>query len=214
MSARHSRDAPSCALSRCSRCRRARAGTAQPLLQLAQHRLVPGHGDRLREGDGHEGRGDPEGDRRDARADQGRARQPQGRRLVGRRRRQLPAGGGGRPARGVPLAQRRRSSTTGRSGSPTSRRTASSGVYGGIIALGYNTEIMAKKKLPVPECWKDLPNPALQGRGHARQPELVGHRVPDARVARAGVRARTRRFRYMVEVNKNVTSTRAPASAR
>src|SRR5512147_94913 len=33
-----------------------------------------------------------------------------------------------------------------------------SGVYGGIIALGYNTEIVAKKKLPVPACWKDLLN--------------------------------------------------------
>ena len=33
-----------------------------------------------------------------------------------------------------------------------------SGVYGGIIALGYNTEVMAKKKLPVPKCWKDLVN--------------------------------------------------------
>jgi iron(III) transport system substrate-binding protein len=38
-----------------------------------------------------------------------------------------------------------------------------SGVYGGIIALGYNTEIMAKKKLPVPACWKDLTNPAYKG---------------------------------------------------
>ena len=38
-----------------------------------------------------------------------------------------------------------------------------SGVYGGIIALGYNTEIFAKKKLPVPKCWKDLANPAYKG---------------------------------------------------
>src|SRR5438552_17577377 len=28
------------------------------------------------------------------------------------------------------------------------------GVYGGILALGYNTEIIDKKKLPVPQCWK------------------------------------------------------------
>ena len=27
------------------------------------------------------------------------------------------------------------------------------GVYGGILALGYNTELVAKKKLPVPKCW-------------------------------------------------------------
>src|SRR6476661_11211233 len=38
-----------------------------------------------------------------------------------------------------------------------------SGVYGGIIALGYNTELFAKKKLPVPKCWKDLANPAYKG---------------------------------------------------
>ncbi len=62
------------------------------------------------------------------------------------------------------------------------------GVYGGILALGYNTEIVAKKKLPVPKCWKDLAQSRVQGRGHARQPELVGHRVPDARDAGAGVR--------------------------
>jgi iron(III) transport system substrate-binding protein len=38
-----------------------------------------------------------------------------------------------------------------------------SGVYGGIIALGYNKELMAKKKLAVPRCWKDLVNPAYKG---------------------------------------------------
>jgi iron(III) transport system substrate-binding protein len=36
------------------------------------------------------------------------------------------------------------------------------GVYGGIIALGYNTEVMTKKKLPVPKCWKDLANPVYR----------------------------------------------------
>jgi len=36
------------------------------------------------------------------------------------------------------------------------------GVYGGIIAIGYNTELVAKKKLPVPKCWKDLVNPAYR----------------------------------------------------
>jgi len=36
------------------------------------------------------------------------------------------------------------------------------GVYGGILALGYNTEIMAKKKLPVPKCWKDLLDPVYR----------------------------------------------------
>ena len=63
-----------------------------------------------------------------------------------------------------------------------------SGVYGGIIALGYNTELFAKKKLPVPEVLEGPRKPRVQGRGDARQSELVGHRVPDARDTRPGVR--------------------------
>jgi len=49
-----------------------------------------------------------------------------------------------------------------------------SGVYGGIIALGYNTEIFAKKKLPVPKCWKDLANPAYKGEVMLGNPNSSG----------------------------------------
>jgi len=38
-----------------------------------------------------------------------------------------------------------------------------SGVYGGILALGYNTELVAKKRLPLPRCWKDLSDPVYKG---------------------------------------------------
>src|SRR3954469_15896632 len=38
-----------------------------------------------------------------------------------------------------------------------------SGVYGGIIALGFNREIVDKRKLPVPKCWRDLVNPVYKG---------------------------------------------------
>jgi iron(III) transport system substrate-binding protein len=49
-----------------------------------------------------------------------------------------------------------------------------SGVYGGIIALGYNTEIFAKRKLPVPKCWKDLANPAYKGEVMLGNPNSSG----------------------------------------
>jgi iron(III) transport system substrate-binding protein len=49
-----------------------------------------------------------------------------------------------------------------------------SGVYGGIIAIGYNTEIVAKKKLPVPACWKDLLNPAYKGEVMLGNPNASG----------------------------------------
>ena len=30
------------------------------------------------------------------------------------------------------------------------------GIYLGVLGLGYNTELLAKKKVPAPACWKDL----------------------------------------------------------
>ena len=48
------------------------------------------------------------------------------------------------------------------------------GVYGGIIALGYNTEVMSRKKLPVPKCWKDLINPAYKGEVMLGNPNSSG----------------------------------------
>src|SRR5262245_26375895 len=32
----------------------------------------------------------------------------------------------------------------------------------GVLGWGYNTELLAKKKLPEPKCWKDLANPAYK----------------------------------------------------
>jgi iron(III) transport system substrate-binding protein len=49
-----------------------------------------------------------------------------------------------------------------------------SGVYGGIIALGYNSEVMARRKLPIPKCWKDLANPAYKGEVMLGNPNSSG----------------------------------------
>jgi len=49
-----------------------------------------------------------------------------------------------------------------------------SGVYGGIIALGYNTELMARRKLPIPRCWKDLANPVYKGEVMLGNPNSSG----------------------------------------
>ena len=48
------------------------------------------------------------------------------------------------------------------------------GVYGGILALGYNTEIFDKKKLPVPKCWKDLTDPVYKGEVMLSNPNSSG----------------------------------------
>ncbi len=35
-------------------------------------------------------------------------------------------------------------------------------IYTGVLGFGYNTDLLAKKKLPEPKCWKDLANPAYR----------------------------------------------------
>jgi iron(III) transport system substrate-binding protein len=48
------------------------------------------------------------------------------------------------------------------------------GVYGGVLALGYNTELLEKRKLPVPRCWKDLLNPVYKGEVMLSNPNSSG----------------------------------------
>jgi iron(III) transport system substrate-binding protein len=48
------------------------------------------------------------------------------------------------------------------------------GVYSGPLGFGYNTELLAKKKLPVPKCWKDLLSPALRGEVQVANPASSG----------------------------------------
>ncbi|MES2250290.1 MAG: ABC transporter substrate-binding protein [Pseudomonadota bacterium] len=48
------------------------------------------------------------------------------------------------------------------------------GVYSGPLGFAYNTELLAKKKLPVPKCWKDLLSPALRGEVQVANPASSG----------------------------------------
>jgi iron(III) transport system substrate-binding protein len=48
------------------------------------------------------------------------------------------------------------------------------GVYAGILTLGYNKELVAKKKLAVPKCWKDLLVPELKGEIQLSNPNSSG----------------------------------------
>ncbi|MET0346390.1 MAG: ABC transporter substrate-binding protein [Casimicrobiaceae bacterium] len=78
------------------------------------------------------------------------------------------------------------------------------GVYGGIIALGYNTEIMAKKKLPVPKCWKDLVNPAYKGEIMLGNPNSSGTAYLMLATL-VQVFGEDEAFKYLAEVNRNVS---------
>ncbi len=78
-----------------------------------------------------------------------------------------------------------------------------SGVYGGIIALGYNTELVARKKLPVPKCWKDLANPAYKGEVMLGNPNSSGTAYLMVATL-VQVFGEDEAFKLMVAINPNV----------
>ncbi len=80
-----------------------------------------------------------------------------------------------------------------------------SGVYGGILALGYNTELQQKKKLPVPRCWKDLVDPAYRDEIMLGNPKSSGTAYLMLATL-VQVFGEEEAFRYLKAVGANVTS--------
>lgn len=79
------------------------------------------------------------------------------------------------------------------------------GVYGGILALGYNTEIGTKKKLPVPKCWKDLLDPSLKGEVMLGNPNSSGTAYLML-ASLVQIMGEEPAFKFMVDLNRNVAS--------
>jgi iron(III) transport system substrate-binding protein len=77
------------------------------------------------------------------------------------------------------------------------------GVYGGILALGYNTELVAKKKLPIPKCWKDLLDPAYRGEVMLSNPNSSGTAYMML-ASLVQIFGEDEAFRYMKALNANV----------
>ena len=78
-----------------------------------------------------------------------------------------------------------------------------SGVYGGIIALGYNSELMAKRRLPIPKCWKDLTNPVYKGEIMLGNPNSSGTAYLMLATL-VQVFGEDDAFKYLADVHKNV----------
>jgi iron(III) transport system substrate-binding protein len=79
------------------------------------------------------------------------------------------------------------------------------GVYGGILALGYNTELADKRKLPVPKCWKDLLDPKLKGEVMLGNPGTSGTAYLML-ASLVQVFGEDEAFNYMRALNANVAS--------
>ena len=79
------------------------------------------------------------------------------------------------------------------------------GVYGGILSLGYNTELADKRKLPVPKCWKDLLDPRLKGEVMLGNPGTSGTAYLML-ASLVQVFGEDDAFAYMKALNANVAS--------
>ena len=79
------------------------------------------------------------------------------------------------------------------------------GVYGGILSLGYNTELVAKRSLPVPKCWKDLTNPVYKGEVMLGNPNSSGTAYLMLATL-VQVFGEDEAFKFMKALNANVSS--------
>ena len=77
------------------------------------------------------------------------------------------------------------------------------GVYAGPLGFGYNPDLLAKKNLPVPKCWRDLVKPEYKGEVQIANPNSSG----TAYVAIATLvqlMGEDEAFRYLKALNVNV----------
>ncbi len=78
------------------------------------------------------------------------------------------------------------------------------GIYSGPLGFGYNTELVAKKKLKVPQTWADLLNPALKGEIQVANPASSGtaYTMVATLVQMMG---EEKAFDYMKALHKNIS---------
>jgi iron(III) transport system substrate-binding protein len=79
------------------------------------------------------------------------------------------------------------------------------GVYGGILVLGYNTEIGDKRKLRVPRCWQDLLDPVYKGEVMLSNPSASGTAYLML-ASLVQIFGEDEAFKLMTGINRNVTS--------
>ena len=79
------------------------------------------------------------------------------------------------------------------------------GLYAEVLGIAYNTELLAKKKLTAPKCWKDLAQPAYKGEVQMANPASSGTSYV-AIATFVQVLGEEAAFRFMQDVHQNVNS--------
>ncbi|MEO8566423.1 MAG: extracellular solute-binding protein, partial [Betaproteobacteria bacterium] len=77
------------------------------------------------------------------------------------------------------------------------------GYYAGALGFGYNPEVMAKKKLPIPACWKDLLKPEYKDEIQIANPNTSGTAYT-AMASLVQIWGEEAAFDYLKKLHKNV----------
>ena len=78
------------------------------------------------------------------------------------------------------------------------------GIYSGPLGFGYNTELVAKKKLKVPRTWTDLLDPALKGEIQVANPASSGTAYTMVATL-VQLMGEDKAFDYMKALHKNIS---------
>ena len=79
------------------------------------------------------------------------------------------------------------------------------GIYAGALGFGYNTEVLAKKKLAAPACWKDLLRPELRDDIQMANPNSSGTAYT-AIATLVQMMGEDAAFAYLKDLHKNVSA--------
>ena len=81
-----------------------------------------------------------------------------------------------------------------------------------MLGFGYNTELVAKNKMPEPKCWKDLTNPAYRNEIQMANPGTSGTAFNTVSTI-LQMMGEDEGFKYLAAVNKNINQYTRSGSA-
>jgi iron(III) transport system substrate-binding protein len=79
------------------------------------------------------------------------------------------------------------------------------GIYSGPLGFGFNTELMAKKKLPIPRTWQDLLKPEYKGEIMMANPNSSGTAYT-LLATLVQIMGEEKAFEYVTKLNENIVS--------
>ncbi len=78
------------------------------------------------------------------------------------------------------------------------------GIYSGPLGFGYNTELLAKKKIPAPKAWSDLVKPEYKGEIQVANPASSGTAYTMVATL-VQLMGEDKAFDYMKQLHKNIS---------